>query len=75
MTNHGRRMPQADLARIFEPFQRVETGAREVPARLAIAKGFTEANGGRIWAESRPGQGATFVLALPAAGAPALVPA
>ena len=33
---------------------------------LAIARGFAEANGGRVWAESIAGQGATFVLALPA---------
>jgi len=75
VTNHGRGIPQADLARIFEPFQRVETGRTGgAGLGLAIAKGFTEANGGRIWAESKPGQGATFVLALPSAGAPALVP-
>ena len=36
---------------------------------LAIAKGFVEANGGRIWAESRAGQGSTFVVALPVARA------
>ena len=52
---------------------------RAVPARLAasdvggaglglaIARGFAEANGGRVWAESLAGQGATFVLALPLA--------
>ena len=32
---------------------------------LAIARGFVEANGGRIRAESLPGQGTTFVLACP----------
>jgi two-component system sensor histidine kinase KdpD len=76
VTNHGRGIPQVELGRIFEPFQRVE-GERTGGAGLglAIAKGFTEANGGRIWAESRPEQGATFVLALPAVGAEALVPA
>ena len=76
VTNHGHGIPQGELGRIFEPFQRVE-GARTGGAGLglAIAKGFTEANGGRIWAESRPEQGATFVLVLPAVGAPALVPA
>ncbi len=35
---------------------------------LAIARGFTEANGGRLSVESRQGQGATFVLTLARAG-------
>jgi len=74
VTNRGRGIPQTELARIFEPFQRV-AGERTGGAGLglAIAKGFTEANRGRIWAESRPGQGATFVLVLPAVESPALV--
>ncbi|MFQ5793599.1 MAG: ATP-binding protein [Candidatus Bipolaricaulia bacterium] len=32
---------------------------------MAIAKALVEAHGGRIWAESQPGHGATFVLILP----------
>ncbi len=76
VTNPGRGIAQADLGRIFEPFQRA-AGERTGGAGLglAIAKGFTEANGGRIWAESRPGQGATFALALPAVATPARVSA
>jgi len=76
VTNPGSGIPQADLGRIFEPFQRA-AGERTGGAGLglAIAKGFTEANGGRIWAESRPGQGATFALALPAVATPARVSA
>jgi signal transduction histidine kinase len=35
--------------------------------RLAIARGFAEVNGGRVWAESLEGQGANFVFALPLA--------
>ena len=34
---------------------------------LAIAKGLIEANGGRLWARSLPGQGATFGIDLPLA--------
>ena len=32
---------------------------------LAIARGFVEANDGRLTAESLPGQGTTFVVELP----------
>jgi two-component system sensor histidine kinase KdpD len=55
-----------ELDRIFEPFQRGSLDhGRGAGLGLAIARGFAEANHGRVWAESRPGQGATFVLALP----------
>jgi two-component system sensor histidine kinase KdpD len=51
---------------IFEPFNR---GGRSTgPGAglgLAIARGFAEANGGRLWVESLSGQGAAFVLSLP----------
>ena len=76
VTNRGRGIPQSDLSRIFEPFQRVSgERVRGAGLGLAIAKGFAEANGGRIWAESKPGQGASFVLTLPAVETPVVVPA
>jgi len=52
--------------RIFEPFHRGRTDTAGAGLGLAIARGFTEANGGRLWAESVEGQGAAFVLSLPA---------
>ena len=36
---------------------------------LAIVRGFVEANGGRVRAESLPGQGTVFAIELPLAGA------
>ena len=68
MVDHGPGIAPADRERIFEPFQRAADGAvRGAGLGLAIARGFAEANGGRVWAESREGQGSTFVLALPVA--------
>ncbi|MGZ8697679.1 MAG: ATP-binding protein [Gaiellaceae bacterium] len=58
-----------ELERIFEPFHRGSSGSnvRGAGLGLAIAQGFAEANGCRIWAESHRGQGATFALVLPVA--------
>jgi two-component system sensor histidine kinase KdpD len=72
--DHGPGIAGDERERIFEPFQRgPEGGVRGAGLGLAIARGFAEANDGRVWAESRRGQGATFVLALPAARAEARV--
>jgi two-component system, OmpR family, sensor histidine kinase KdpD len=70
--DRGPGIEERDLERIFEPFERVTDGdeRRGTGLGLAIARGFAEANGGRIWAESRPGRGSTFMLAFPVAPAP-----
>ena len=69
VVDHGPGIPPEEAARIFEPFQRGSgtATARGAGLGLAIARGFAEANGGRVWVESHTGQGATFVLALPVA--------
>lgn len=73
--DRGPGIPLAEAERIFEPFQRGSRtgGVRGAGLGLAIARGFAEANAGRVWVESREGQGATFVLALPLAPQPAEV--
>lgn len=53
--------------RIFEIFQRLQR-AEEYPGTgigLAIVRKATQRMGGRAWAESEPGRGATFFLELP----------
>ncbi len=67
--DQGRGVPEHELEHVFEPFYRGAPAQDQTGTGLglAIARGFAEANGGRLWAESRPGQGACFALALPPA--------
>ena len=67
----GPGLAEQDRERVFQPFERgAEAGARTgAGLGLAIARGFTQANGGRVWAEAADSGGASFVVALPAAAA------
>jgi two-component system, OmpR family, sensor histidine kinase KdpD len=69
--DRGPGLTAAELGRIFEPFERGEAGSTGLG--LAIARGFAQANGGRVEATSRPGEGAVFSLVLPRADVPARV--
>jgi two-component system, OmpR family, sensor histidine kinase KdpD len=69
IVDRGPGVPAAESGRIFEPFYRapgeLRNGHRGSGLGLTIVRGFIEANGGRVWVESLPGQGATFVVELP----------
>ncbi|HSP73328.1 MAG TPA: ATP-binding protein [Gaiellaceae bacterium] len=76
VVDQGPGLAEDELERVFEPFYRRPGDTRSgAGLGLAIARGFAEANGGRVWVESRPGQGASFALALPVAEVPAGLPA
>jgi two-component system sensor histidine kinase KdpD len=65
VVDRGPGIDLADQQRIFTPFVRGPNGANGSGLGLAIVRGFIEANGGRVHVESRPGQGASFVVELP----------
>ncbi|HEX7688910.1 MAG TPA: ATP-binding protein, partial [Burkholderiaceae bacterium] len=61
-----------DAGRLFRPFERLH-GARfeGFGVGLSIVRRIVEHHGGRVWAESSPGQGATFRFTLGGDGATA----
>lgn len=64
----GRGIPQKDLKKIFECFQQSVTKGTKADGTglgLTLAKSMVELHGGRIWAESWQGLGATFFFSVP----------
>jgi K+-sensing histidine kinase KdpD len=74
--DRGPGIAEADRGRIFDAFERGEGAGRGSGLGLAIARGFAEANGGRVWVEPEAARngGSTFVLALPAVVESAVLP-
>jgi signal transduction histidine kinase len=69
VTDTGPGIAPEDHERIFEEFQQTDLGAQQHEGTglgLALSKRLVELHGGRIWVESRPGQGSRFVFTLPA---------
>ncbi|MDA8216829.1 MAG: PAS domain S-box protein [Dehalococcoidales bacterium] len=68
--DRGPGIPPEDLPHIFQRYYRA-TARQQRRAGLGlglyIARLIAEAHGGRIWAESTPGQGSTFSFTLPLA--------
>lgn len=66
--DRGPGLPEAGLTYVFDKFLRLGSdGIGGTGLGLSIAKGIVEAHHGHIWAENRPGGGASFVMSLPIA--------
>ncbi len=72
VTDTGGGIATDDLPKVFRRFYRANQpliqGMGERGVGMAVVKTLVEANGGRIWVESKMGQGSTFSLLLPANG-------
>jgi PAS domain S-box-containing protein len=73
VADEGIGIPKSDQDQIFRKFYRgadaeARVGTGGSGLGLFIARGLVTAMGGRIWVESREGEGSTFAFELPAAG-------
>ncbi len=70
VADSGIGIPPEDLPHIFDRFYRVQRPETEdiegTGLGLSIVKSIIEKHGGRVWVESRPGEGSTFTFLLPA---------
>ena len=65
VSDTGPGIPQEELERVFQRFHRLGARGAGSGLGLAIASGIMALHGGRLWAESEPGSGASFYAALP----------
>ena len=70
ISDNGPGIAEADLPQIFAPFRRLPQHRNKPGSGLGLyfVKTFVEEQGGRVWVESRVGEGTQFYIALPAEG-------
>lgn len=77
VTDQGVGIPYDELERIFERFYRIDDAltrkTQGTGLGLYLANAIIEAHGGDIWAEGKPGEGATFTFSLPRYPTPSML--
>jgi len=69
VTDTGVGIREADMGKLFKPFQQLDTGTSRkyegTGLGLSVCKRILDLLGGRIWVESRFGEGSTFAFTVP----------
>lgn len=63
--DNGGGISEENLERIFDPFFTTRQVGQGTGLGLSVCYGIVSEHGGRIFAESKPGKGATFIVELP----------
>lgn len=64
----GPGIPETEIESVFRRYHRLSASGGGSGLGLADARLLVELHGGRLWVESRPGEGAAFHITLPLAG-------
>jgi len=69
VTDQGQGIPESELGKLFKPFEKTSVqstaGEKSTGLGLSIVKNLVLGHKGRIWVESKVGEGSTFCFSLP----------